>query len=129
MSSGVKYIASPADYAYIDMKYDSNCELGLQWAAQISIKRGYEWDPTNYGSKEQIVGIECPMWTETLSSLESLEYMAFPRILGHAEVGWTAKEDRSWNEYKERLIVHGERLENQGINYYKDETIWKRTSI
>ena len=129
MSSGVKYIASPADYAYIDMKYDSNCELGLQWAAQISIKRGYEWDPTNYGSKEQIVGIECPMWTETLSSLESLEYMAFPRILGHAEVGWTAKEDRSWNEYKERLIVHGERLENQGINYYKDETIWKEPYV
>ena len=129
MNSDVKYIASPADYAYIDMKYDSNCELGLQWAAQISIKRGYEWDPTKYGSKEQILGVECPMWTETLSSLEALEYMAFPRILGHAEIGWTAKEDRNWDEYKERLIVHGERLENQGINYYKDETIWKEPYV
>ncbi len=125
MRSDIKYIASPADYAYIDMKYDDNCDLGLQWAAQISIKRGYEWDPTNYGTKDQVIGIECPMWTETLSSLDSVNYLAYPRILGHAEIGWTAKENRSWEEYKPRLIAHGERLENQGINYYKDETIWE----
>ena len=129
MNSDVKYIASPADYAYIDMKYDSNCDLGLQWAAQISIKRGYEWDPTNYGTKDQILGIECPMWSETLSSLESVNYLAYPRMLGHAEIGWTPKESRSWDEYKQRLITHGERLENQGINYYKDEDIWKEPYV
>lgn len=122
---GIKYIASPANYAYIDMKYDSSCELGLQWAALISIQRAYEWDPTDYGSKDQVIGIECPLWSETLTSTDGIDYMAFPRLMGHAEIGWTSKENRGWEEYKTRLAAQGERLENKGINYYKDESIWE----
>ena len=32
LKEGIKYVVSPADYAYMDMKYDANCPLGLQWA-------------------------------------------------------------------------------------------------
>jgi len=51
--------------------------------------------------------------------------MAYPKILSHAEIGWTPKELRSWDTYKPRLIAHGERLENQGIKFNKDEDIWE----
>ena len=125
MKEGLKYLISPADYAYMDMKYDANCPFGLQWAGYNSIEDTYSWDPTNYGDKENIVGIEACIWTETIGNAEALDYMVYPKILSHAEIGWTPKELRSWEEYKPRLIAHGQRLENQGIDFYKDEDIWE----
>ena len=29
---GINYVVSPADHAYMDMKYDSDCPYGLEWA-------------------------------------------------------------------------------------------------
>ena len=84
----------------------------------------YNWDPTDYGSKDQIVGVETCLFTETIATDEALDYMIYPRVLGHAEIGWTAKEDRSWDEYKTRLATHDARLELQGIGYKRDSMIW-----
>ena len=52
---------------------------------------------------------------------EAMDYMMYPRLMGHAEIGWTPKENRDWNEYKTRMIAHGDRLRNQGIGFFEDE--------
>ena len=121
---GINYVVSPADHAYMDMKYDSDCPYGLEWATHNPVDDSYNWDPTDYGSKDQIVGVETCLFTETIATDEALDYMIYPRVLGHAEIGWTAKEDRSWDEYKTRLATHDERLELQGIGYKRDAMIW-----
>ena len=121
---GINYVVSPADHAYMDMKYDSDCPYGLEWATHNPVDDSYNWDPTDYGSKDQIVGVETCLFTETIATDEALDYMIYPRVLGHAEIGWTAKEDRSWDEYKTRLATHDERLELQGIGYKRDAIIW-----
>ena len=121
---GINYVVSPADHAYMDMKYDSDCPYGLEWATHNPVDDSYNWDPTDYGSKDQIVGVETCLFTETIATDEALDYMIYPRVLGHAEIGWTAKEDRSWDEYKTRLATHDARLELQGIGYKRDAMIW-----
>lgn len=125
MKDGINYILSPADRAYMDMKYDSDSKYGLQWAGYNSIEDTYTWDLTNYGPKERIIGIEAPLWAETIATTEAIDYMAFPKVLSHSEIGWTPKEKRSWDEYKQRLISHGERLTNQGIKFNKHESVWE----
>lgn len=120
----INYVVSPADHAYMDMKYDGDSEFGLTWATMNPIDDSYNWDPTDYGSKDQIVGIEAPLWAETLSSDYAWDYMIYPRLMGHAEIGWTPKEARSWDEYKTRLIEQKDRMTNQGIQFRKDESIW-----
>ncbi|MGL4773014.1 MAG: beta-N-acetylhexosaminidase [Clostridium sp.] len=120
----MKMIMSKAEKAYLDMKYSSTTPLGLTWAGFSSIEDAYTWDATDYGPENLILGIEAPLFTETISSPESMDYMVYPRLLGHAEVGWTAKDDREWDEYRVRLKAHGERLENMGISYFKDENIF-----
>ena len=40
-----KIIYSPANKAYLDMKYDSLSKFGLNWAGYSSVKNAYEWDP------------------------------------------------------------------------------------
>ena len=120
----IKYIVSPSDHAYMDMKYDSDSEFGLQWAGLTTTKKAYEWDPTDHGAKEQVYGVEACLWTETAPSIYSLDYLAYPRLPGLAEVAWTPKDMRIWSEYKLRLKDHGERMSNQGIQYYVDEDVW-----
>ena len=59
-----------------------------------------------------------PLWSETLNTLEDIEYMAFPRLLGIAEIGWTPQALRDWNEDRQRLAAQGTRLEVLGVNFY-----------
>jgi hexosaminidase len=49
--------------------------------------------------------------------------MAFPRILGIAEIGWTSQAGRDWNVYKTRLAAQGPRLEALGVNFYASPEI------
>ena len=50
----------------------------------------------------------------------AMDYLMYPRLLGHAEVGWTPNKLRSWNAYKKRMEAHLERLDYLGVNYYRE---------
>merc|ERR1712070_709872 len=87
---GAKVLISPASYAYLDMQYDSITPLGLHWAGYVNLKKGYNWVPENLVDgilKEDIIGIEAPLWSETITNSDDLEFMAFPRLPGYAEIG------------------------------------------
>jgi hexosaminidase len=47
-----------------------------------------------------------------------IEYLAFPRLPGIAEVAWSAASTRNWDEYKIRLGNHGPRMKAMGIDFY-----------
>ncbi len=121
VEQGVQVIMSPARKTYLDMQYDSTTQLGLHWAAYIEVDSAYIWDPATYVegiSKADILGIESPLWTETITTMDEIEYMVFPRLAGHAEIGWTPAEQRNWEEYKQRLGEHKARFEALGIDFY-----------
>jgi hexosaminidase len=128
LQQGAKIIMSPADKAYLDMKYQASTILGQDWAGYINLETGYSWDPVTEidGITEiNILGVEAPLWSESLNTMDDLEYMAFPRLLGYAEIGWTPQAGRDWNEYKIRLAAHGPRLEILGVHFYASpEIIW-----
>lgn len=128
--NGSKIIISPAKKAYLDMKYDSISEYGLNWAGYIPVDVGYQWDPETYAeglAKENILGIEAPLWSETISNGTELEYLAFPRLIGYAELGWSPSEHLNWDDYKERLAAQVPYLEAMQINYYPTKLVdWKK---
>ena len=74
-------------------------------------------------TKENVIGIEAPMWAETITKLEDIEYLMFPRLPGVAEIGWTPSSLRNWDEYKFRLAKHAKFFEEMGINYYKSPRV------
>lgn len=126
VEQGSKVILSPADKIYLDMQYDSTTKYGLHWAAYIEVDSSYIWDPATLTpgiSKEDILGIEAPLWSETLTNIKEVEYMIFPRLPGVAEVGWTPKTSRNWEDYKVRLGKQAPRFEAMDINYYPSEQI------
>ena len=126
VAQGAKVLMSPSRYAYIDMKYDSTSLFGYNWAGYIEVDDGYNWDPASLVpeiKKENIIGIESPLWAETISNRAEAEYLLFPRLLGYAEIGWTPKELRSWDDYKVRLANHGERMNAMGISFYPSKRV------
>jgi hexosaminidase len=129
VGQGAKLIMSPAKKAYLDMQYDKDTKLGLHWAAYIEVDSAYIWDPATLVpgiTRENILGIESPLWAETLTTLDEIEYMVFPRLPGYAEIGWTEPSHRNWEEYKVRLAEHGDRFKAMGIDYYPSSKVpWK----
>ncbi len=126
VEKGAKVIMSPSKQAYLDMKYDSTSHIGLDWAALIEVKEAYEWNPATLVekiSKENILGIEAPLWTETVENMDDIEYLVFPRILGHAEIAWSPAALQKWENYKVRLGKHGKRLKELGVNFYQSEHV------
>ena len=125
VSQGAKIILSPANKTYLDMKYEDSTPLGLDWAGLISVRDAYDWEPGSYmdGLQEQdILGIEAPLWTETILTMNDIEYMVFPRLIGIAELAWSPK-GQSWEDYRQRLATHGKRLEALGINFYRSPEV------
>ncbi|SDK96815.1 beta-N-acetylhexosaminidase [Streptomyces indicus] len=123
---GTQLVLSPADRAYVDHKYTKDTKLGLAWAGFVEVDRSYDWDPGAYltGAPESsILGVEAPMWTETLSTSEHLEYMAFPRLPGIAELGWSPASTHDWDTYKVRIAAQGARWEALGMDYYKSPKV------
>jgi hexosaminidase len=121
VKQGAKILMSPARKAYLDIKYDKSTKLGLNWAGYIEVDVGYNWDPATFApgiGKENIIGIEAPLWSETVTTIDEIEYMVFPRLPGYAEIGWTPSASRNWEEYRERLGKHGERFKAMDIDFY-----------
>jgi hexosaminidase len=123
VGKNAKVLMSPANKAYMDMKYDANSPFGQTWAGYIDEQTAYAWDPAAMVSgitDPQIVGLEAPLWSELLVTLANVEYMAFPRIAGYAEIGWSpmTAPGRTWDEYKVRIGGQGPRLRELGVGYY-----------
>jgi hexosaminidase len=126
VEKGSKLLMSPAKKAYLDMSYDSTSSFGLHWAAFIEVDSAYSWNPATYVdgiSKENIIGIEAPLWSETISNMDEVEYLLFPRLPGYAEIGWSQETGRNWEEYKVRLGKHAPRFKAMNIDFYRSKLV------
>jgi len=122
---GCKIILSPANKTYLDMKYDENSPLGLDWVGFISVKDSYDWNPTTYMyelEEADILGVEAPIWTETILTMKDIEFMVFPRLPGLAELSWSSNSE-GWDEYQHRLAKHGRHLRALDINFFHSPDI------
>ncbi|MGW3847259.1 beta-N-acetylhexosaminidase [Streptomyces fagopyri] len=124
--NGTGLVLSPADRVYLDMKYTEDTPLGQDWAGLVEVRRAYDWDPGTYlpgAPASAIRGVEAPLWTETIVTGADIDYMAFPRLPGVAELGWSPASTHDWDTYKVRLAAQGPRWDALGIGYYKSPQV------
>lgn len=123
---GTRLILSPADHAYLDMQYNEDTPLGLHWAGYVEAQQSYEWDPGSYikgAPSEAVLGVEAPLWSETLENSRHIEFMAFPRLPGIAELGWSQAASLDWETYRVRLAQQGPRWEQLGMDYWRSPQV------
>jgi hexosaminidase len=84
----------------------------------------FEPVPKNLPAEFQshILGGQGNLWTEYIPSLSHAEYMIFPRECAMAEVLWSPKESRNWDDFLSRVKVNERRLDALGVNYRHDPT-------
>ncbi len=120
---GGQIIMSPGPKLYFDMKYDSATVLGLKWAGMINLRTAYDWDPATLVpgvGAPSILGLEAPLWAETLITRQDYEYLDFPRITALAELAWSSPGRVGWDGaegYRLRVAQQGARLAALGVNF------------
>jgi len=127
VARGSRVILSPSSRVYLDMKYDAATPIGLSWAGLIDVRHAYDWEPATWldGVPESaILGVEAPLWAETLGTVHDYEFMAFPRLLAVAELAWSPPQRREWNDFRRRLRAHWPRFQALGVNAYRSPDVW-----
>lgn len=129
VARGNGVILSPAEKIYLDMKYQRATPVGLTWAAMVDVRDAYDWDPATLldGVPEaSILGVEAPLWTETVANIRDVEFLAFPRLAGVAEIGWSPASRRGWEDYRVRLGAQAGRWTALGLNFYRSPQVpWR----
>ncbi|MGC4819582.1 beta-N-acetylhexosaminidase [Micromonospora sp. DT63] len=128
---GARLILSPGNHAYLDMKYAEDTPIGHDWAGLIDVRRAYDWDPGTHVAdvpSTAVLGVEAPLWTESVTSLTDIEFMLFPRLPAIAELGWSPRATHDWDGFRERLAGHGPRWSTAGITFHRSPEIpWPAT--
>ncbi len=120
--AGASMIASRASRAYLDMAYDGQSHIGTIWAGLTDTQEAYEWDPADDFGVD-LLGLEAPLWTESVDSREDIDFLVWPRLAGHAEIAWSPATGRDWAGYRARLAGHGRRLDVLGVGYYRSPLV------
>jgi len=127
---GAKVIMAPADHAYLDQMYQPGQALGLDWAGFTDVGKAYDWDPTTVAPgvpASSVLGVEAPLWTETLGTMSDLQSMAFPRLPAIAEIGWSPLSTHNWASFSVRLGAQAPLWNAMGIDFYHSlEVTWQK---
>lgn len=119
--AGAKFVMSPADRAYLDMKYTPEHPLGLAWAGFVELRDSYDWDPAAVidGLPESAVeGVSAALWTETILNRDDLFSMLLPRLAAVAEAAWSRPGGKDWESFRSRVAVEAGAWRRDGATYH-----------
>lgn len=108
-AKGRKFICSNTQNFYFDYPY-----------ATTPMKATYWYEPNIKGKaipEENVLGVEAPLWTESVQDEKRLEHMIFPRMGALAENAWTMADNRDFEDFLNRLKVYNGLQDAFGIHY------------
>lgn len=110
LERGNKIILSNLNYMYMDHFYAMK-DLSKFYSLDLNVLALDE----KYES--QVLGIEAPQWTEYIKDKRKFDFNTFPRMQALAEICWTAKKNKNFPNFEERLKVFNKKLDKLNINY------------
>ena len=154
-NQGVPVVVSNVGNAYMDLAYTSDkTERGHDWGGFVDERRSFSllpydvfrsirWDDqsnmceisnlsdgkTPLKSKENIVGVQAQLWTETIRNFDYVTYYVFPKVCGVFERAWNASP--SWENtrvsddpaFMEALDKYYSTVVSHEMPYYEAEGI------
>lgn len=112
-------VMSPSTHNYLDYYQGEATAEGSVYAG-LRMKKTYSFEPVPEGVDEKyILGNQGNLWSEQLQNIRNLEYMAWPRLMAVAEVAWSPKLNKNWNQFSQRVEAHFSKLDTLQIKYAK----------
>ena len=127
-------VMSPNNFMYFDY-YQGEPHLEPYAIGNLlPIQKVYSYEPVpkelDESERKYIKGIQANVWTEFIHSLESVEYMLFPRIAAASEVGWSSPDLKNWEDFSRRLEYEFASYERSGVHYAKSVyNVWCKATI
>ncbi|PSL46843.1 hexosaminidase [Chitinophaga niastensis] len=116
-------IMTPGDYCYFDHYQSRGTNEPLAIGGYLPVSNVYAYEPVpaelSKDEAKYIKGAQANVWTEYINNTDYLEYMVYPRACALAEVLWSPKEKRNYDDFVERLKWHVKRLDLKKVNYAK----------
>ncbi len=110
-------VMSPNNYAYLDL-YQGDPALEPPTYSLLRLNTVYSFEPVPAGIDSSfILGGQGNLWSESVPTFRHAEYMFWPRSFALAEVLWTPKEGKNWNDFINRTEKQLDRLSHADINY------------
>lgn len=120
---GHDVIMTPQSHCYFDHYQGPQNEEPLAFGGYTPLSKVYQFDPVvdemTPEQAQHVLGGQANLWAEYIPTTQQSEYMIFPRIAAMAEVLWSSKEARNWNDFTTRLPSLLNRYDYLGINYAK----------
>jgi hexosaminidase len=102
-------IVSPTAYCYLDYS------LGA-----TSLEKAYSFDPVpaelTPDESKGVLGLEGCMWGEVVPTEKDVDEHTWPRLCALAEVAWSPKDHRDFDDFSARLETHVVRLKEMGVH-------------
>ena len=120
---GHDVVMAPNSFVYLDYYQGPKRKEPLAIGGYLPLKTVYSFNPIpnelNAEAAKHILGAQANLWTEFVPNIKQAEYMMFPRIAALAEVVWSHKEVRNWDDFARRIQLVMKRYDQMGINYSK----------
>lgn len=114
---GHDVVMTPTEFCYLDyMQGDAAIEPPVY--ASLRLKKAYQFEPVPDGVDAKFIkGGQGNLWTEQVYNLRHAQYMTWPRAFAIAEVLWSPKEKKNWNDFVTRVEGQFERLDIANVKY------------
>lgn len=109
---------------YMDLAYNNDpAEPGLYWGGFVGPRNAWTFAPYDYfkttyvnslgkpldfsgkeklQKRQNILGLEAQLWTETVRGRDMMEYYMLPKLMGFAESAWSA--ERKWETIDNKTL-------------------------
>jgi hexosaminidase len=118
--SGHDVVMAPTSNCYFDYYQGDWRTEPVAIGGYLPIQTVYAYEPTpdtlTDSEATHILGTQANLWAEFIPDPAKSEYVTYPRIAAIAEVGWTAKALRNWDDFALRLETQMARYTHRGIH-------------
>lgn len=119
LERGHRLVLSPCSYTYFDHGNYAGQPDTYVWCRKegVPLDRAYSLNPEDYS---QVVGVEAAMWSELVHDNATADNRLWPRMAATAEVAWTRRDNRNFDQFVTRMNHLKPHLDALGVNYYAE---------
>ncbi len=122
-AQGHDVVMTPGTHCYFDHYQGPQNEEPLAIGGYTPLSKVYQFDPVvdsmTEEEAEHVLGGQANLWSEYIPTKEHSQYMIYPRLAALSEAVWSAKNQKNWDDFSNRMTNMFQRYEFLGINYAK----------
>lgn len=119
--AGHDVVMAPTSHTYFDYYQGPSQTEPKAIGGDLRLEKVYRYEPIpaalNADKAKHVLGGQAQLWGEYISNQKHRFYMTYPRAAAMAEVVWSPRESRNWDQFLTRLSSHLARLKASEVNY------------